>query len=406
MPRRKWYSLYDKVYRPDTLERAWELVKANRGAAGVDGQTVKAFGAHAEENLVRLHEELRTKKYRPKPVRRCWIPKPSGGQRPLGVPCVRDRVVQQAVRLVLEPIFEAKFFDNSHGFRPGRSALDAVRWVKRGLEKGYVWVVDADIKGYFDNIPHDKVLDAVNEEVADGSVLRLVRMFLESGVWEEGEVYESETGTPQGGVISPLLANIYLHPLDEAFWAELPEVVYVRYADDFVVLCRSRAAAERALEKVRWIVEGRLGLKLHPEKTRIVHLEEGFDFLGYHFELEPWQKEKGYPFTIRPRAKKLEAFKAEIRRLTRRHQGKSLKEVIERTARYMRGWGSYFRLSNDPDVFRALTQWVRHRLRSYATGRWNTYTNWLYPTSYLEALGFPRLRASWWREVRPVPIWA
>jgi len=197
--------------------------------------------------------------------------------------------------LVLEPIFEAKFFDNSHGFRPGRSALDAVRWVKRGLEKGYVWVVDADIKGYFDSIPHDRVLDAVNEEVADGSVLRLVRMFLESGVWEEGEVYESETGTPQGGVISPLLANIYLHPLDEAFWAELPEVVYVRYADDFVVLCRSRAAAERALEKVRWIVEGRLGLKLHPEKTRIVHLEEGFDFLGYHFELEPWQKEKGIP---------------------------------------------------------------------------------------------------------------
>ncbi len=407
MPCQKWYSLYDKVFAIRTLWEAWEKVRANGGAPGVDGQSIEAFAAHAEENLARLHEELRTKRYRPQPVRRCWIPKASGGKRPLGVPCVRDRVVQQALRLVLEPIFEEKFLPNSHGFRPGKGAHTSISWVRRALRQGRVWVVDADIKGYFDTIPHEKVLEAVNEEIADGSVLRLLRMFLGSGVWEEGEVYETEEGTPQGGVISPLLANIYLHVLDKVFWEELPGVVYVRYADDFLVLCRSRAAAKRALEKVRAVVEGQLGLTLHPEKTRICHLRDGFDFLGYHFELEPWQEEKGYSFTIRPRDRKVEALKAEIRRLTRRNQGLSLKEVIRRTTRYLLGWGSYFRWSNYRQLFRTLTAWIRRRLRAYQIGRWGmAWSNRQYPNSYLEALGFVVLREGKWYEARPVPIWA
>jgi len=402
---RKWYSLYDKVFSPRTLRAAWALVRANRGAAGVDGQTIKAFGLHEEANLLALHEALKAKTYAPSPVRRVWIEKEGGGRRPLGVPTVADRIVQQAARLVLEPIFEAKFLDNSMGFRPGRGALNAVRWIQRALDQGYRWVVDADIKGYFDTIPHDAVLDAVNEEVADGSVLRLLRTWLESGVWEHGEVAETDTGTPQGGVISPLLANIYLHPLDVAFWERLPDVIYVRYADDFVILCRTRAHADRALGTVRHVVEDQLHLKLHPTKTRIVHLDEGFDFLGHHFEREPWRQERDDErYTVRPRDSKAHAFKAEVRRLTRRHQGVSLKAVIARLSRYLYGWGAYFRRCGNYEFFRRLTSWLRHRLRSYATGRWNQFTNWVYPVSRLEALGFPRLR-SFKEAARLVPIW-
>ena len=284
MGKQKWYSLIDKVNRVDNLETAWKQVRANRGAAGVDGETIKDFGKDVEGNLAKLTGELREKSYKPQPVRRVDIPKDNnGGVRPLGVPTVRDRVVQQSARNVLEPIFEPKFLDCSFGFRPGRSAHMAINRIKQYLELGYVWVVDADIKGYFDNITQEKLIDEVAKEVSDGSMLKLIRSFLQSGVLIDGVYEETAKGTPQGGVISPLLANIYLHPFDEEMTARGYRLI--RYADDWVILCRTEKSAQKALNGARKILEGQLGLTLHPEKTKIIDARQGFNFLGYHFKV-------------------------------------------------------------------------------------------------------------------------
>lgn len=279
----KWFSLIDKVYRLTTLKRAWGQVRANDGAPGIDRITIADYERHADTNLERLSQKLKEGTYEPRAVRRTWIPKPGRAEeRPLGIPTVEDRIVQTALKMVLEPIYEEGFSPRSYGFRPQRGTKDALRRVDALLKEGYRWVVDADLKGYFDSIDHEILMEEVEKKVTDGKVLDLIRAFLRCEVVDEDESYRPERGTPQGGVISPLLANLFLDPLDHSM--EEAGVEMVRYADDFVVMCRSREEAEAALEKVRRWTE-KVGLTLHPEKTKLVDESEGsFDFLGYCFK--------------------------------------------------------------------------------------------------------------------------
>lgn len=351
---RVWYTLVDKTYAPANLRRAYEKVWRNGGSAGVDEQTVAHFERHEEAELQQLHEELRDGRYRPQPVRRAWIAKPgSQERRPLGIPAVRDRIVQGALRHVLEPILETEFAEESYGFRPGRGAKDALRRVDGLLKAGHDWVVDADLKSYFDTIPHERLMALLKERVADRRILALVERFLRAGVMEEARGWKpTECGTPQGGVISPLLANLYLNPLDhqmaEAGWA------MVRYADDFVILCRSESEAQAALAAVRaWVSE--VGLILHPEKTRVVDTRArgGFDFLGYHFE-------RGMRW---PRKKSLKKLRDRLREQTPRLSGRSLKAIVTDVNRTLRGWYGYFQHSHGT-TFKAVDGYVRRRLRS------------------------------------------
>jgi RNA-directed DNA polymerase len=348
----KWFSLMDKVSRERALWAAFLQVKANGGAAGVDHQTVEDFERDLTKNLRRLSEQLREGSYRPQAVRRVWIPKPgSTEKRPLGVPTVRDRVVQAALRLVLEPIFERDFAEQSYGFRPNRGCKDALRRVDGLLKQGYTWIVDADLKSYFDTIPHEPMRERLREKVSDGAVLDLVEAFLNQQVLDGMESWTPEGGTPQGAVLSPLLSNLYLDPLDHQM-AEAG-IEMVRYADDFVLLCRSREAAERALERVReWTATA--GLTLHPVKTRIVdETQEGFDFLGYHFQ-------RGRRW---PREKSRKKFRDTIRAKTRRSHGQSLKVIIAEVNRTLKGWFEYFKHSHRA-TFREVDGWTRGRLRS------------------------------------------
>lgn len=349
----KWFSLIDKVYAQGNLEAAFRKVKANKGSAGVDQQTIEMFECQLGENLGRLEENLREGRYRPQSIRRVWIPKPgSRERRPLGIPTVRDRVGEAALKHVLEPIYERDFAEHSYGFRPGRGAKDALRRVDGLLKKGHVYVVEADIKGYYDTIPQDRLMQQVEEKVADGRVLKLVGDYLEREVIELAREWTPEEGVPQGSVIGPLLANIYLDPLDKKMASGGWEMV--RYADDLVVLCRSREEAERALEALRdWMKEA--GLELHPEKTRIVDHRQrgGFDFLGYHFE-------RGYKW---PSRKSLGKLKDAIRGETKRCNGHSLDEIIKKVNRTLAGWFEYFKHSHFT-TWRGLDAWVRMRLRS------------------------------------------
>lgn len=351
---RVWFALVDKTHAPANLQSAFDKVWRNGGSAGADEQTVAHFARHAEAELQRLGEQLRAGTYRPQPVRRAWIAKPgSREKRPLGIPSVRDRIVQGALRHVLEPIFETDMAEHSYGFRPGRGAKDALRRVDALLKAGHDWVVDADLKSYFDTIPHERLMALVKERVADGRVLALVEGFLRAGVLEEAKGWQpTERGTPQGGVISPLLANVYLNPLDHQM--EHAGRDMVRYADDFVILCRSEAEAQSALMAVRhWVSEA--GLTLHPDKTRIVDVRQpgGFDFLGYHFERgQRW-----------PRKKSLAKLKERLRAKTRRLDGRSLKVIIGDVNRTLRGWYGYFQQSK-ANVFPVVDGIVRRRLRS------------------------------------------
>ena len=349
----KWYSLIDKVSSLANLKSAFAQVKRNEGSAGVDHVTVRMFEAHLEENLQRLSESLRAGSYRPQPIRRVWIPKPgSKEKRPLGIPTVRDRVTQAAVRNVLEPIFERDFAAQSYGFRPGRGTKDALRRVNELLKAGYVHVVDADLQSYFDTIPHQPLLEQVRGKVADGKVLDLLDLYLGQEVMESAKHWIPEGGTPQGAVISPLLSNIYLDPLDHRM-AQLGYEM-VRYADDFVILCRSQSEAQRALCDVEeWTTAA--GLRLHPEKTRIVDASQrgGFDFLGYHFE-------RGYRW---PSKKSLRKLQDKIRVKTKRANGHSLQQTISELAPIQRGWFEYFKHSQG-GIFEKLDKWIRMRLRS------------------------------------------
>jgi RNA-directed DNA polymerase len=349
----KWFSLIDKVWKMENLQSALRQVERNQGGAGVDGLSCKAYREQSPQRLPRLQDKLKKGEYQPKPVKRVWIPKLGSKElRPLGVPTVEDRMVQTALRNVIEPIFESTFAEHSYGFRPERGAKEALRRVDQLIKSGQHWVVDADLKGYFDSIPQDKMMEAVETQIADGAVLKLIELMLGQGVMESGKEWQpTETGTPQGAVISPLLANIYLNPLDQLMVQQNRQMV--RYADDFVILCQNQQEAQEVLEQVRqWTQTA--GLTLHPTKTRIVDANQkgGFDFLGYHFE-------RGYRW---PRKKSLDQFKEIIRQKTRSGRPGNLKEIIREINHSARGWFEYFKHSQNT-VFKPMDSWIRQRLR-------------------------------------------
>jgi RNA-directed DNA polymerase len=349
----KWFSLIDKVHPEQTLRAAFSQVAANEGAAGVDHVTISMFESHLDEELRRLSEQLRTQAYCPQLIRRHYIPKPGTQEkRPLGIPTVRDRVVQTALRMVIEPIFEHEFAEQSYGFRPKRGCKDALRRVDELLKSGFTYIVDADLKSYFDTIPHDRLMALVGQKVSDGRMLTLIEMFLKQGVLDDMREWTPEMGSPQGAVISPLLSNIYLNPLDHQMAKAGFEIV--RYADDFVILCRSPEEASQALAMVQdWTAAA--GLTLHPTKTRIVDAkEDAFEFLGYRFE----KSGKRYP-----RAKSLKKLKDTIRAKTKRTSGKCLRAIIESLNPTLHGWFGYFKHSYKT-TFESVDGWIRMRLRS------------------------------------------
>jgi RNA-directed DNA polymerase len=349
----RWYSLMDKVCALDTLEAAWSKVQANDGAAGVDGQSLERFAAQEELYLTELATALRDGSYRPQPVKRVEIPKGDGKTRPLGIPTVKDRIVQTAVKFVLEPIFEATFCPTSYGFRPRLGCRDALREVAQLIGEGHTFVVDADLQSYFDTIPHERLMQRVEERISDGRILGLLRSWLVQDILRNMERWTPTEGTPQGAVISPLLANIYLHPLDQRMAARGYRMV--RYADDFVVLCKSREEAEAALAEISAFVADN-GLRLHPDKTHIGdgrNAGEGFDFLGYRFEA-------GRRLV---RKKSLTRLKDNIRQKTKRTRGDSLACIIVDLNRTLRGWFGYFKHAH-PGTFIALDKFIRRRLRS------------------------------------------
>jgi RNA-directed DNA polymerase len=351
---RQWHTLIDKVFSPKTLVLAFASVTRKDRAAGVDGITTQAMRQREAEELPVIERLLREDRYEPQPVRRVWIDKPgSREKRPLGIPTVRDRIVQQALRAVIEPIFERDFSAHSYGFRPGRSAQAAVARVEEQLEAGKTWVVDADIKGYFDNIPQDQLLALVNHKISDSRILGLLGKFLKQGVLESMNGWQpTASGTPQGAIISPLLANIYLDPLDHLMASKGWEMT--RYADDFIIQCHTEADALAALAEVKAWMAG-AGLTLHPEKTRVVDAtgKGGFEFLGWHFE-------RGLKW---PRDKSVRKLKDSVRAKTKRCNGHDMNTIIQRVNRTTRGWGNYFRggVRNVPE---RLDQWIRMRLRS------------------------------------------
>jgi len=357
----KVHSLIKQVYYRLNLLNAWEKVKANKGVGGVDGIEIEEFEQSLENNLISIEEELKSDTYQPKPVRRLWIPKPDGGQRPLGIPTIRDRLVQQAIRIRLEPIFDPQFIGSSYGYRQGRSAHQALGDVAVCITKGNRWVVEVDIKGYFDTIDHSKLMGFIARRISDGRVLRLIEKFLQAGVLEEFRLYKTATGTPQGGTLSPLVANIYLDYYDKKMQAQGFRVI--RYADDWVIPCRSRQQAQRALELTREIIEQDLGLQLHPEKTRITHIRQGFEFLGYLFK-------EGYSMYALPTVRAIKAFKQKIRQITRRRRPLKLSEIVRQLNEVIRGWGYYFSLGKVKHLFWRLDCWIRWRIRAFRTKCW------------------------------------
>ncbi len=348
----KWHSLIDKVIREESLGAAWTQVEERKGGGGVDRVSIKLFAKRVDKRLARLSEQLREGTYEPRAVKRVWIPKGDGKRRPLGVPTIIDRVVQTSIRNAIEPIFERKFAECSYGFRPGRGCKDALREVARGLKQGRTWVVDVDIAQFFDSIEHERLMDEVAMEIADGSLLKLIRQFLEQEVMEGMSRWQPQRGTPQGAVISPLLANIYLHPIDVAMTTEGYRLV--RYADDMVILCENKQEAAAAQARLAELLMAR-GLRLHPVKTRVVDatIRPGFDFLGYRFF-------GNYRY---PRPSSEKKLRQSIRAKTPRTSGESLEEIIKRVNAILIGWFGYFKHSSRR-AFDAMDSWVRMRLRS------------------------------------------
>lgn len=385
----KWFRLIDKVFAERNLWTAFQQVAEKKGAAGVDHVTVAQFGSQLPDSVWELSDQLRAGTYRPQAVRRVYIPKPgSTEKRPLGIPTVRDRVVQAAVVNVIEPIFERDFAEHSYGFRPGRGCKDALRRVAQLLEQGFDYVVDADLKSYFDTIPHESLMTRLEEKIADGSLLKLIRSFLEAHILDEVTEWTPEAGAPQGAVLSPLLSNIYLDPLDHLVAGKGYEMV--RYADDFVILCRTAEDAQRALELVRdWTTEH--GLTLHPTKTKIVDARmEGFAFLGYLFQGDDRI----------PREKSLQKLKDTLRLKTKRTSGDSLMFIINDVNQSLRGWFAYFQHCRPPWVFERLDRRIRVRLRSVlrkrsgrkGRGRGNDHNRW--PNQFFAEHGLLNLQAA------------
>jgi RNA-directed DNA polymerase len=388
----KWHSLIDKVYRQDNLYSAYREVAANKGAPGVDNITIEDFTAGLTRNMDKLERQLRDGSYRPQAIKRVHIPKPGSSEtRPLGIPTVRDRVVQNALRHVLEPILERQFAEHSYGFRPNRGCKDALRRVDRLVKTGYEYTVDVDLKSYFDTIPHDRLMAELRKHVADNTVIELVEKFLKADILDGLEHWTPTSGAPQGAIISPLLSNLYLNELDHEMASAGYEMT--RYADDLVIQCRTRAEAEAALDKIRqWTAER--GLTLHPTKTKIVHVhEDGFEFLGYRFI-----KHRRFP-----RKKSMMKFKETIRGKTKRTNGQSLQAVIVDVNRTLRGWFEYFKHSWYT-TFPEIDAWVRMRLRSILRkrtgrrGRGHGLDHHRYPNAYFAEQGLFSLTTAQARE--------
>lgn len=349
----KWFRLFDKVYSEQNLLTAFYQVSSKKGASGVDHVTTKEFEERLPENIKAIEAQISRRSYEPHPIRRVNIPKPGTNEtRPLGIPTVRDRVVQAAIVNVIEPIFERDFAEHSYGFRPGRGCKDALRRLDELLQAGYTHVVDADLKGYFDTIPHDRLMNRLSEKIVDGSLLALIEKFLKANIMDGLKEWTPLQGAPQGAVLSPLLSNIYLNPLDHMMAESGFEMV--RYADDFVILCKTAEDAERALELIRtWVQEN--DLVLHPTKTKLIDAKvEGVDFLGYHFHKDNYKW---------PREKSLTRIKETIRTKTRRNNGRSIEVIINDLNQTLRGWYGYFKHCKRW-IFERLDAWIRRRLRS------------------------------------------
>ena len=349
----KWFSLWDKVYAPATLQAAWKQVKRNKGCHGIDGVSVERFAAKHELYLQELHEALKEGYYQPLPVKRVLIPKAGGGTRPLGIPAVKDRIVQAALKMVIEPIFENEFVSNSYGFRPKHGCKDALWKVDKHLKMGQTWVVDADLKSYFDTISHTKLMLEVEKYISDGKVLNLIKAYLKQDIINGLERWTPVAGTPQGAIISPLLANLYLHELDKTMMQA--GYMMVRYADDFVILCDKQTEAEQALKLIQQWVDGR-ELILHPEKTHLGNClikGQGFEFLGYRFEA-------GKRFV---RKKSMKALQDKIRSKTKRTRGDSMECIVKDLNPMLKGWFNYFKHANKW-TFVGLDSFIRRRLRS------------------------------------------
>jgi RNA-directed DNA polymerase len=397
--KRKVHSLIDKVFRRRNLERAWEKVKKNRGSAGIDEMTIAEFEKSKDYYLDLLHRKLREGTYRPQPVKRVEIPKADGGVRKLGIPAVIDRVCQQALVQRMEPIFEPAFVQCCFGYRKGRSPHDAMRKVWRELNAGNFWIVDADLRQFFDTIHQEKLIDLIAEKISDGRVLRLVRDMLRSGVMEGGYWRPTLTGVPQGGVASPLWSNIFLTSFDRAMMEAGFRLT--RWADDFVVVCRTKQEAERALAFAERSLRDELGVHLNDRKTRVVHISHGFEFLGYkvkkgrgHRLSAGKRRTKINPYNLYavPREKSVKRLKDQIRTLTRRKTPITLQELIDRINPVIRGWGNFYRKAHVRLLFNRLDRWIERRIYSFLAKRWRN-TMWRrYPTGRLvEEYGLVRL---------------
>lgn len=373
--RRRYYSLIDKVYQMNNLHEAWLSVKKNQGSGGMDGVSIGMYEKNVSTNLRELQRLLQQNRYVPDPVRRQYIEKENGKLRPLGIPTIRDRICQQAVRQIIEPIFEQDFYYYSFGFRAGYSAHQAIHTIRRAKRSGYEHVVDLDIVSFFDEIPHEGLMKKVQERISDGKVLTLIRGWLTAGVMEDDQFHETEIGSPQGGVISPLLANIYLNTFD---WGMKEQgFAVVRYADDAVILCKTKEQAEKAYLAAKKILEEDLRLRMHPEKTKVVDFDEGFRFLGFDFKRE---------YVTLPDAK-VKKYKDKIRNATRRQQGNNLDGMLKKLNEIIRGFGNYFGIGNVKGKFKRLDQWMRMRVRAYMRKKKSTVSNRLIPNKVLEAAG-------------------
>src|SRR6201993_5043597 len=376
---KKVHSLIDKVYQRKNLEMAWEMVKANRGSGGVDGQSLEGFAAQLDQQLDRLYRELKGDVYRPQPVRQVQIPKAGkpGEFRTLGIPTIYDRVCQQALLNRLEPIFEPVFDEANFGYRRGRSTKDAMRKVWKEIQSGQEWIVDADLRDFFGSVDHEKLLTLVAQRIADGRVLRLIRAMLKAGSYGKGQVLPSERGTPQGGVVSPTLSNILLTPFDREM--RLRGYQLTRYADEWVVTCKSAAEARSAVDAPRRILK-QLGVELHPQKTRIVHVRYGFEFLGYKIKRGERklylpeskirsQVQQGALYAY-PKEKSIRRFMDQVRQRTKRRTPLQTEELIAELNPLVRGWGEYYKRAHVRRLFHRLDAWIVRRIWSHRGKRW------------------------------------